>query len=100
MLTYECTDQDGGNLGTFTYSCPNSQLDNPMMPTFDGYQLLKAEVQPDGTTYKLHYTNDPTGIGTIKAQPVRQGLYDLQGRRLHKMPKKGIFILNGVKIKK
>ena len=100
VLTYECTDQDGGNLGTFTYSCPNNQLDNPMMPTFDGYQLLKAEVQTDGTTYKLHYTNDPTGIGTIKAQPVRQGLYDLQGRRLHKMPKKGIFILNGVKIKK
>ena len=51
-------------------------------------------------TIEATFLNEAEGIGSIEAeasQPSRQGIYDLQGRRLHRVPAQGIYIINGVK---
>jgi len=43
--------------------------------------------------------DNPTAISTVKAQAEGEEIiYDLQGRRLNDIPRKGIYIINGKKV--
>ena len=73
-----------------------------------GYTLQSVKGNEDYTgTVEAHMTieatflNEAEGIGSIEAeagQPSRQGIYDLQGRRLNHEPAHGIYIHNGRKV--
>ena len=99
VLTYVCTTEGGESLGTLSYSCPYTELSQPLMPTFDGYQLKEITVDDDGTTYRLVFTATETAILSTQATPCRMGIYDLQGRPLRHLPhQRGIYLVNGVKM--
>lgn len=97
VLKYICTNQDGKSLANYTYSCPNSELDNPLFPTFDGYTLQNFTIDDDGTTYRLVYSDGSSGITNATVPTAPKGIYDLQGRRLSRITKKGVYIVDGVK---
>ena len=98
VLKYICTDQDGKSLANYTYSCPTSELGNPLFPTFDGYQLQNVTIDDDGTTYRLVYSDNSSGITNATVPTAPQGIFDLQGRRLSRVTKKGVYIVDGVKM--
>ena len=99
VLTYVCTTEEGEPLGTLSYSCPYDELSQPLMPTFEGYQLKEITVDTDNTTYRLTYTTGETAIQPIQAIPCRMGISDLQGRPLRHLPRqRGIYLVNGVKM--
>lgn len=98
VLTYDCKDTDGKSLGTFNYTCPLADLADPLLPTFEGYTVEKIDIATDGVTYTITYTNGAVGLKTIETSAAQRGTYDLQGRRLQRIPQKGVYIVNGVKV--
>ena len=98
VLTYICQDGEGKELGRYTYSCPLTDLTNPLLPTFEGYSIGKIDIDTDGVTYTITYTQGATGINSIGKTPEAGGLYDLQGRRWQRIPQRGVYIRNGVKV--
>lgn len=100
VLKFICRDQNDKSLATYTYSCPVSELDNPLFPTFEGYTLKSFTIDSDGTTYRLVYSDEALGIAdnliTHHSSP-QHGIYDLHGRRLSRITQKGIYIVDGVK---
>ena len=101
VLKFNCRNQNGDYLASYTYSCPTSELSNPTFPTIDGYTLQSFTIDTDGTTYNLVYTDgSSSGITSVAAPTTSKTIYDLQGRRLSHIVQKGIYIHNGKKVKK
>ena len=83
----------------------NPSAENQQMKGFRAYFLLKGEAaQANARAFVMNFGNgdQTTGIITISAdQPaaVRDGIYDLQGRRIEGQPtQKGVYIVNGKKV--
>lgn len=54
---------------------------------------------PRGRNVKVVFQNNETGIADAKEENARsKGIYDMQGRRLNKLPKHGVVIVNGKKV--
>lgn len=54
---------------------------------------------PRGRNVKVIFQNNETGIADAKEENTRsKGIYDMQGRRLNKLPKHGVVIVNGKKV--
>ena len=54
---------------------------------------------PRGRNVKVVFQNNETGIADAKEENTRsKGIYDMQGRRLNKLPKHGVVIVNGKKV--
>lgn len=54
---------------------------------------------PRGKNVKVVFRNEETGIEeTEKNNPLDKGIYDMQGRRLNKLPQHGVVIVNGKKV--
>ena len=54
---------------------------------------------PRGRNVKVIFQNNETGIADAKEENARsKGIYDMQGRRLNKLPKHGVVIVNGKKV--
>lgn len=54
---------------------------------------------PRGRNVKVVFQNNETGITDAKEENARaKGIYDMQGRRLNKLPKHGVVIVNGKKV--
>lgn len=54
---------------------------------------------PRGRNVKVIFQNNETGIAEAKEENTRsKGIYDMQGRRLNKLPKHGVVIVNGKKV--
>jgi len=81
----------------------NPSAENPQMKGFRAYFLLKgAAAQAKARAFVMNFGDgEATGIITVSAeQPatVRDGIYDLQGRKIEGQPtQKGIYIVNGKK---
>ena len=81
----------------------NPNAENPQMKGFRAYFLLKGEAaQAKARAFVMNFGDgEATGIITVSAeQPatVRDGIYDLQGRKIEGQPtQKGIYIVNGKK---
>ena len=81
----------------------NPNAENPQMKGFRAYFLLKgAAAQAKARAFVMNFgEGEATGIITVSAeQPatVRDGIYDLQGRKIEGQPtQKGIYIVNGKK---
>ena len=81
----------------------NPNAENPQMKGFRAYFLLKgAAAQAKARAFVMNFGDgEATGIITVSAeQPatVRDGIYDLQGRKIEGQPtQKGIYIVNGKK---
>ncbi len=99
ILHYTCIDAEGKLLGTYYYSCPIAEVENPAMPSFDGLYLQHIAV--DGTEYTLRYGADDTAIRSASAgaEPVSAAIFDLSGRRVSPNNlRTGIYLSQGRKI--
>ena len=57
-----------------------------------------AEDMPIYVQFKGKKESTSTGIQQAATKNVANAIYDLQGRRLHQAPNKGLFIVNGKKV--
>ena len=57
-----------------------------------------SEDMPIYVQFKGKKEATATGIQQAATKNVANAIYDLQGRRLHQAPNKGLFILNGKKV--
>ena len=106
-VTLVCKDTKGNELSKTQTLHMAGAAHTIIIPNMQGYTLQSVKGNEDYTgTVEAHMTieatflNEAEGIGSIEAeasQPSRQGIYDLQGRRLHRVPAQGIYIINGVK---
>ncbi len=76
-------------------------------PTIEGYDLVSVTGNEDyegqldrNLDITVTYKKINTGIETVETSTanVRQGIYDLQGRKLNRIPQPGIYIINGKKV--
>ena len=96
---YSCFYRDGDDFYRVDFEEMGPDYDCPLSLKKDTFTFVGVPVPASGA-YTLHVDNDTysTGIRSAIASPKSKGrIYDTQGRQLPVKPKRGLYILDGVK---
>ncbi len=108
LVTVNCVDTEGNPLTSKEEAAPAGEAYTLIAPTVKGYSLSDVSYSPafSGTlethlTVTATYKKETDGIGSVSADAKgagRSGIYDLSGRRLERVTRPGLYIVDGKKM--
>lgn len=107
LITIRCVDEDGTELSSSSVLHPAGENYPLIIPVMKGYVVSSItgnetyeDVVTGDLTVTVTYKNPQTGIGeaTDGINAGKQSIYDLQGRKLQRIARPGIYIVNGKKV--
>ena len=108
-ITVRCVDEEGNELGCNEALFKAGESHILVFPTFENYSLKEVTgnenyqgVVEGHVNVIATYAAENTGIGQIAGNDPNksgvQGIFDLQGRKLQRVPQPGLYIINGNKV--